>query len=118
MRKILIKNLNKNLRKKRSRAKFLGTSEAPRLSIFRSNKYTYAQLIDDASGKTLVSASSFSMKDKKSKKTDAAKSVGVLIGEAAKKIGIKRVVFHRGPYRFHGRVAAVALGVKASGIKI
>ncbi len=118
MRKILIQNLNKELRKKRSRAKLFGTQETPRLSVFRSNKYIYAQLIDDQSGKTLVSASSFSMKDKKIKKTEAAKAVGALIGEAAKKLGVARVIFHKGPNKFHGRVAAVAMGVVEAGIKI
>ncbi len=118
MRKILIKNLNKKLRNKRSRAKIFGTQETPRLSVFRSNKYIYAQLIDDQSGKTLVSASSFSMKDKKMKKVEAAKAVGVLIGEAAKKLGVARVIFHKGPNKFHGRVAAIALGVKDAGVKI
>lgn len=118
MRKLLIQNFNKELRKRRSRAKIFGTPEAPRLSVFRSNKYIYAQLIDDKSGKTLVSASSFSMKDKKLKKVEAAKAVGTLIGEAAKKLGVKRVVFHKGPNKFHGRVAAVAMGVVEAGVKI
>lgn len=90
----------------------------PRVSVFRSNRYIYAQLIDDAAGKTLVSVNSRDLKDKKLKKTDAAKAVGLLAGEAAKKLGIKSAVFHRGSYRYHGRVKAVAEGLREAGIKI
>ncbi len=118
MKRAIRKNLNKNLRKKRSRAKFFGTAEKPRLSIFRSNLYTYAQLIDDMTGKTLASAGSHGKKDRKISKSDAAKAVGVAIGEAAKKLGIKSAVFHRGPYQYHGRVKAIAEGAKEAGFKI
>ncbi len=118
MKKIQRKNLNKGLRRKRSRAKISGTASVPRLAIFRSNRYMYAQLIDDASHKTLVSASTFAMKDKKMNKTAAAKVLGANVSEAAKKLGIKQAVFHKGSYKYHGRVAAVALGAREGGLKI
>lgn len=106
-----------DLRASRSRAKIMGTSKIPRLSVFRSNKYTNVQLIDDEGGKTLVAATSREIK-KKFSKTAAAKEVGTLIGARAKDKGIVRVKFHRGPYRFHGRVKAVADGVREAGIKV
>ncbi len=115
MKKVLHKNLTRALRKKRARARIFGNKEIPRLSIFRSNKFIYAQLIDDETRRTLFSASTRGIK---SKKTEAAKAVGSAVADAAKKMGIKQVVFHRGPYRFHGRVKAVADGVKEGGIRI
>ena len=118
MRKILRKNLNKKLRSSRSRRHIFGTAIEPRLSIFRSNKYIHAQLIDDVTGKTIASSSTMGVKDKKITKTAAAKAVGGEIGESAKKLGVKKIAFHRGPYRYHGRVRAVAEGVREAGIKI
>ncbi len=115
MKKILRQNLNRSLRKARSRAKFFGTAEKPRLSVFRSNKFIYAQLIDDVVGKTLASVST--MATKKQKKSEAAKMAGVTIGETAKKLGIEKAVFHKGSYKYHGRVAAVAEGARSTGLK-
>ena len=115
MKKILRQNLNRSLRKARSRAKFSGTAERPRLSVFRSNKYVYAQLIDDSVGKTIASASTVSIKNQK--KSEAAKLAGVNLGEAAKKIGVAKAVFHKGSYKYHGRVAAVAEGARSAGLK-
>lgn len=115
MKKVLHKNLTRLLRKSRSRGKIFGTKETPRLSVFRSNKYIYAQLIDDESSKTLFSAST---RGKKMKKTEAAKAVGLAVADAAKKIGVKNIILHRGAYRFHGRVKAVAEGIREGGIKI
>lgn len=117
MRKILRKNLNRKLRKARSRGVLFGTLAVPRISVFRSNRYIYAQAIDDAAQKTIASASSRAV-DKKLKKTEAAKSVGVNLGEAVKKLGVKSAVFHRGSSRYHGRVKAVADGLREAGIKI
>ena len=94
---------------KRIRRKLAGTSERPRLAVFRSVAHIYAQVIDDAAGKTLVSASSVD----KSGKTNggnvaAAKTIGKLVAERAKEKGIKTVVFDRGGYQYHGRVKALA----------
>lgn len=110
------KNFNNELKKNRSRAKISGTAEKPRLSIFRSNKYTYAQLIDDLKGHTLASASTQELK-KGGKKAELAKLLGELIAEKAKKAGIKSAVFHRSYYRYHGRVKAVAEGAREGGLK-
>ncbi len=115
MKKILRQNLNRTLRKARSRAKFFGTAERPRLSVFRSNKFIYAQLIDDTVGKTIASVSTMAIK--KQKKSEAAKMAGVTLGEAAKKIGVLSAVFHKGSYKYHGRVAAVAEGARSAGLK-
>src|SRR3989344_1936475 len=119
MKAVRRKNLNKGLRKKRSRAKFSGTAERPRLSVFRSNRYIYAQLIDDVKGLTMASASSLkTSKSKDKNKSSAAREVGTALGEAAVKAGIKQAVFHKGPYQYHGRVAEVAEGARAAGLKI
>ena len=104
-------------RKHRVRAKIFGTAEKPRLSVFRSNQYTYAQLIDDAEKKTLFFASSRN-KGAKGKKQDGAKQVGRMIGEKAVQAGIKRAVLDRGAYRYHGRVQALAEAAKEAGLMI
>lgn len=122
MRKILRKNLNKKLRKARSRRGISGTTSVPRVSVSRSNRYTYVQLIDDVKGVTLASLSSRKLNPpaggQKLKKTEAAKAIGLKLGEEAKKLGIKSAVFHRASYRYHGRVKAVADGLREAGIKI
>lgn len=110
-------NQNRGMRKNRTSAVIHGTAEKPRLAVFRSNKYTYAQLIDDAKGHTLASASTLEL-DKKVKKTEAAKALGTLIAEKAKKAGVKTAVFSRSLYRYHGRVKAVAEGAREGGLKI
>ena len=106
-------------RHKRVRAKISGTPERPRLNVFRSEKNIYAQVIDDVSGKTLVSASSlekgFSCEGTKS---DVAKKVGALVAERAKAKGIEVVVFDRGGYVYHGRVQALAEGAREGGLKL
>ncbi len=117
MNKAQRKNLNRGLRQNRNRARISGTAEKPRLSVFRSNKYTYAQLIDDVQGKTLASASTKELK-KKGKKTELAQELGALIAEKAKKAGVKEAVFNRSFYKFHGRVKAVAEGAKTGGLKV
>ncbi len=113
-----IKKLNqiRLRRKRRTRAKIKGTIQRPRLSVFRSNRYTYAQLIDDEKGHTLVSASSRDFKNLS--KVEAAKKVGEIIGEKALNLGIKEAVFDRGSYKYHGRVKAVAEGAREKGLKI
>ena len=111
------KKLNKvrERRARRVRAVVKGTGERPRLSVFRSHSQIYAQLIDDQIQKTLVSASSQSLKTKM-KNTEKAKKVGELLAENAKKAGIKIVVLDRGKYRYHGRVKALAEGARAGGL--
>jgi large subunit ribosomal protein L18 len=102
----------------RVRKKVRGSSERPRLAVYRSLTHIYAQLIDDVAGKTLVAASSLDNKDSKDKRTERAKAVGAALGERAKKAGINEVVFDRGGYRYHGRVKALAEGVRATGVKV
>lgn len=117
MKQILKQNLNKQLRQKRNRARISGSAEKPRLSVFRSNKYTYVQLIDDLTGRTLASASTQEL-NKKGKKGELAKSLGELIAEKAKKAGVKSAVFNRSFYKYHGRVRAVAEGAREAGLKL
>ncbi len=102
----------------RVREKVRGTAARPRLAVYRSLAQIYAQVIDDEAGKTLAAASSLDTKDSKTKKSERAKAVGPAIGERAKKAGITEVVFDRGGYRYHGRVKALAEGVRAAGVKV
>ena len=103
---------------KRIRRKLSGTAARPRLAVFRSVAHIYVQVIDDAEGKTLVSASSV---DKGAKTNGgnvaAAKAIGKLVAERAKDKGIKSVVFDRGGYRYHGRVKALAEAARAAGLE-
>lgn len=101
-------------RKVRSRA--LGTQSRPRLSVYRSSKHIYAQIIDDSTGRTLAFASSEKL-PKTGVKTDIATAVGKLCAELATGAGVKEVVFDRGSYRYHGRVKALAEAVRAGGLK-
>jgi len=101
------------------RKRVSGTADKPRLSVFRSNKSIYAQLINDVEGVTLASASSASkdIGENKVTKTEAAKLVGKLIAERAKESGIETVVFDRGGYLYHGRVKSLAEGAREGGLK-
>ena len=102
------------------RKKVSGTEERPRLVVFRSNRHMEAQIVDDVKGVTLVSASTMN-KDFdgfKGTKVEAAKKVGNLIAERAKKAGISKVVCDRGGFMFHGRVAAVAEGAREGGLQL
>ncbi len=105
-------------RHERVREKVRGSAARPRLAVYRSLSHIYAQLIDDDAGKTLVAASSLEAKDQKSKKSESAKAVGAQLGERAKAKGIAEVVFDRGGYRYHGRVKALADGVRAAGVRV
>jgi large subunit ribosomal protein L18 len=100
------------------RRKINGTTAIPRLSVFRSNKYIYAKLVDDVSGHTLASASS---KDKdidaSGNKTDVSKRVGAALAKKAVEAGFQTVVFDRGGYLYHGRVKALAEGAREGGLK-
>ena len=106
-------------RAKRIRSKVVGTSERPRLSVFKSSKHIYAQIIDDSVGSTLVSMStvdkSFTAGDEKGK-IAAAKKVGQVIAERAKEAGISKVVFDRGGYIYHGRIKALSDGAREGGL--
>jgi len=103
--------------KSRVRGKISGTPERPRLSVFRSNKSIYAQIIDDINAHTLASASSAELKSSDASKTDAAKEVGKNLAEKAKEAGISSVVFDRGGYLYHGRVKALAEGAREGGLQ-
>ena len=104
--------------RERIRSKVRGTSERPRLAVFRSLKSIYAQVIDDASGKTIVSASSLE-KDSSAKGANsaAAKAVGALIAKKAKDKGITKVVFDRGGYLYHGNIKALADAARENGLE-
>ena len=97
------------------RSKIAGTEERPRLSVFRSNKYIYAQLIDDSSGKTLVEVSD--VKVEKGTKIERAKTVGKMVGEKALKAKIKSVVFDRNGFKYTGRIKLVADAARENGLK-
>ena len=102
----------------RIRKKIAGTSERPRLAVFRSVNHIYVQVIDDSKGVTLVSASTTdSAFDKKGGKVDAAQEIGKLIAERAKEKGVNRVVFDRGGYIYHGRVRNLAEAAREAGLE-
>jgi len=106
-------------RKKRIRFKVTGSAERPRLSVYRSLNHIYAQVIDDATGKTLAAASTLSpeLKDGKGKKKDLAKEVGKLVARKCQAAQIGAVVFDRNGFNYHGRIAAVADGAREAGLK-
>jgi large subunit ribosomal protein L18 len=101
----------------RVRKKVSGTRERPRLAVYRSNRHIYAQIIDDASARTLAAASDRDVTVEGDKK-EAAKAVGKLIAERARSIGVRRVVFDRGGRLYHGRVAALADAAREGGLEI
>ncbi|MBI2627696.1 50S ribosomal protein L18 [Candidatus Nomurabacteria bacterium] len=101
--------------KKKIRVKIKGTEMRPRLSVFRSNKFIYAQVIDDLTGQTLTQASD--MKLKKGTKTERAKEVGKMIAEACKAIKVGQVVFDRNGFKYTGRIKLVADEARATGLK-
>jgi large subunit ribosomal protein L18 len=104
--------------KRRVRKNIFGSSERPRLSVFRSNKQIYAQIIDDVNGITLVSASSYKLKDAEGKnKSEQAVVVGKLLAKNAVKAGLESVVFDRNGYQYHGRIKSLAEGAREGGLK-
>lgn len=109
----------RNKIRKRIRGLISGTAERPRLSVYRSNKDIYAQLIDDTAGVTLVAASSRVAEISEAKETKVAKAamVGKKIAELAKEAGINAVIFDRGGYLYHGRVKSLADGAREGGLK-
>lgn len=113
-----VKNELRVRRHIRVRTKISGTSECPRLCVFRSNKGIYAQIIDDTIGKTLVQASTLDKEVKtKASNVEAAKEVGELVAKRAVKAGIENVVFDRGGYIYHGKVKALAEAAREAGLK-
>lgn len=109
---------NRLRRKRRIRKKITGTPRRPRLTVFKSNKHTYAQVIDDYQGHTLVSASTVAddLDEEEMTKTEQARKVGELIAERASDEGIEKVVFDRNGFIYHGRLAAVADGARDGGL--
>ena len=111
------KNISRVRRHLRVRKKLSGTSECPRLCLYRSNKNIEAQIVDDTKGVTLVSSSSMTLKLKNGGNVDAAKAVGADIAKKALAAKIERVVFDRSGYIYHGRVAALAEAAREAGLK-
>ena len=118
----MVSKVNKNAirlkRHVRVRGKVSGTPERPRLNVFRSNANIYAQIIDDVNGVTLVAANTLEKEfEGATGNCEAAKKVGAVLAERAKAKGIEEVVFDRGGYIYHGRVAALAEGAREGGLK-
>lgn len=117
MNKEKIKQNKRSRRRARIRSKITGTSKCPRLSVFRSSKGMYLQLIDDEKGRTLVSAHSKEVKKKKDKRVVISFELGKIIAKKALDKKIKQIVFDRGGYKYHGRVKAAADGVREGGLQ-
>ncbi len=103
-------------RRRRVRAKVHGTAETPRISVFRSNRGVFAQLIDDDAGKTLAAVQWTEAELRSLKPMEQAKKAGELLAERAKAAGVSSAVFDRGGYQYHGRVAALAEGAREGGL--
>lgn len=115
---MLDKRKQRYQRHKRIRAKVSGVKNCPRLSVFRSSQRIELQLIDDRSGKTLIGINDSQIKTKAKKtKVEKAKELGRLLAKKALAIGIKKAVFDRGGYKYHGRVRAAAEGARETGLK-
>lgn len=112
-----IKRLKRLGRHNKVRSKVSGSTEKPRLSVFRSNKHSYVQIIDDVKGKTLVSASDLDLTNTKSTKQDKSLELGKMIAKKAKDKKISKVVFDRGGYSYKGRVEKIASGAREGGLK-
>ena len=105
-------------RHERLRLRITGSSDRPRLSVFRSAKYIYAQVIDDTTGRTLAAASSRERELSGTTKVDVARSVGRVLAERAKAAGVSAVVLDRGGYQYHGRVRSLAEGAREGGLNL
>jgi large subunit ribosomal protein L18 len=114
---ITTKNQQRLRRRRRVRAKVRGTAERPRLSVFRSNKGIFAQLIDDNAGKTIAAVNWIEPDLRKLAAGEQSKRAGELLAERAKAAGVETCVFDRGGYRYHGRVRALAEGAREGGLK-
>ena len=120
--KVKLKKLKRAKKKLRIRKKITGTAERPRLAVYRSLKHTYAQLIDDVKNQTITGVSTLTPDlrpdvEKVKSKTEAARLVGKKIAEKARALNIKKVVFDRSGYLYHGRVKAVAEGAREGGLE-
>jgi large subunit ribosomal protein L18 len=114
---VLTKPQQRLRRRRRVRARIRGSADRPRLSVYRSNRGVFAQMIDDDAGRTLASVSWTEADLRKLGSMEQAKRVGQLLAERAKQAGVETCVFDRGGYRFHGRVAAIAEGAREGGLK-
>jgi large subunit ribosomal protein L18 len=116
----LTKSEHRVRRHRRVRKKVVGTSDRPRLAVFRSNKHIYVQAIDDVAGRTIASASTMEadLRSGSTATVDAAKQVGRVIGERIKAAGVDTAVFDRGGFKYHGRVAALADGAREAGLTL
>lgn len=118
-----LKNLSRKRRHLRIRKRVMGTPDLPRLSVFRSLRNTYVQLVDDIHGKSLMGCSTLSkrfseaVKQKKETKKSSAGILGKMIAEMALEKGIKKIVFDKGGYKYHGRIQAIAEGARKAGLK-
>jgi large subunit ribosomal protein L18 len=119
MTQVATRGASRRKRHDRIRLHLEGTGSRPRLAVFRSLDHIYAQVIDDASGKTLAAASTVEKELRASKqtKTDEAKAVGRLLAERAKKAGVERVVFDRAGFRYHGRIKSLADAAREAGLE-
>jgi large subunit ribosomal protein L18 len=115
---VLTKPQRRLKRRRRVRAKIHGSAERPRISVMRSNRGVFVQLIDDEAGRTLVSASWTEADIQKLSPMDQARKVGELLADRAKTAGVQRAVFDRGGYKYHGRVKAIAEGAREGGLQL
>jgi large subunit ribosomal protein L18 len=114
---VLTKRQARLRRRRRVRARIVGNAERPRLSVYRSNRGVFAQLVDDREGRTLAAVNWIEPELRKLKAAEQAKRAGELLAERAKAAGIESCVFDRGGYKFHGRVKALAEGAREGGLK-
>ncbi len=114
---VITKRQRRQRRRYRVRSKVSGTAQRPRLSVYRSNRGVFAQLIDDIDGKTLAAANWTEPELSKLRGTEQAKKAGELLAERAKKAGVETCVFDRSGYRYHGRVKALAEGAREGGLE-
>lgn len=105
-------------RQTKIRSKLKGTTSVPRISVFRSNRYFFAQIINDEKHQTVVSVSERSLKEKVGSKTEKAKKLGLLLASLAKSKKLSKAIFDRGRYSYHGRIKAFAEGLREGGLKI
>jgi large subunit ribosomal protein L18 len=114
---VLTKPARRLKRRRRVRAKVIGTAERPRISVFRSNRGIFAQLIDDSAGRTIAAVAWTEEPLRSLSRAEQAGKAGELLAERAKAAGIERAVFDRGGYQYHGRVKALAEGAREGGLK-
>ena len=114
---VITKGQQRLRRRRRVRARVTGTAERPRLSVFRSNKGVFAQLIDDRKGHTVAAVNWIEPDLRKLTASDQAKKAGELLAERAKSAGVETCVFDRGGYKYHGRVKALAEGAREGGLQ-